>query len=121
MKLNKVLIFSLIACLCAVKCYCAPIGGDGRKTVATGGSAEAISSSAVSVTSVTICAETDNTGIMAVGYSPVASLSTREGINLSAGVCTTLNFNKENPEKLSNIKLDTTVNGDGVTYFYTLS
>lgn len=94
--------------------------GDGRKTVSTAGTAEALSSTALSFTEVTICAETDNTGVIVVGTSPVASLSTREGVYLAAGDCYTISTSENKTGTLDTINLDTTVNGDGVTYHYFL-
>jgi len=86
----------------------------GRKTITTAGTAEQIISSALSIQKVIITAETDNTGIIVVGDSGVvASLSTRKGIPLSAGQSITLLLSD-----LSKVWLDTTVNGDGVTYLY---
>lgn len=84
----------------------------GRKTVTTGGTAEALSSTATSISEVTITAETDNTGYVVVGNSSVvASLATRKGTPLSAGQTITLAVNN-----LTKVYLDVTVNGDGVTY-----
>ena len=86
----------------------------GRKTVTTAGTAERITSSAFSIQKIVITAETDNTGVIVVGdANVVASLSTRQGIPLSAGQSITLLLSD-----LSKVWLDTTVNGDGVTYLY---
>lgn len=86
---------------------------DQRKTVTTGGTAEALAGSTVAKW-VAITAETDNTGIIVVGGSTViASLSTRRGIPLSAGDTVVLPV-----DNLADVFLDTTVNGDGVTYAY---
>lgn len=88
--------------------------GDGRKVVATAGTAEALATS-TSCKSVTITAETDNTGVISVGGSTVvAALATRRGTPLNAGDSMSIGIND-----LSKIYLDTTVNGDGVTYTYT--
>jgi hypothetical protein len=87
--------------------------GDNRKTVATAGTAEALAAS-TACRSVIITAETDNTGIIVVGGSTVvASLSTRRGTPLSAGESVAIDI-----DNLSKVYLDTTVNGDGVTYTY---
>lgn len=89
--------------------------GVGRKVVTTAGTRVQLSTVAVKCRSVSITAETDNTGVMTVGGSTViAALATREGIPLAAGATTTLDINN-----LSVIYLDTTVSGDGVTYAYT--
>lgn len=88
--------------------------GDGRKVVATGGTAEALVTTSVPVLQVDITAETDNTGIIVVGASTVvASLATRRGTPLNAGDTYTI-YNVD----LKDVYLDTTVNGDGVTYTY---
>jgi hypothetical protein len=87
---------------------------DGRKVVTTAGTAVAIAATSTPVTSIAITAETDNTGTIVVGSSTVvAALATRRGIPLAAGDSTIL----ENVD-LSEVYLDSTVNGDGVTYTY---
>lgn len=87
--------------------------GDGRKTVATAGTAEALAAS-TAVKYVVITAETDNTGVICVGSSTVvAALATRRGIPLEAGDSTVIPI-----DDLADVYIDTTVNGDGVTYVY---
>lgn len=86
---------------------------DGRKTVTTAGTREALAAS-TSCKWVTITAETDNTGVVAVGGSTVvASLSTRTGTPLFAGDSVTILT-----DNLADIQLDVTVSGEGVTYTY---
>lgn len=92
--------------------------GDSRKVVASAGTAEALVSTSTYVNTVSICAETDNTGTIVVGDSPIASLSTREGTPLSAGAC--MSISAYDSFDLLNWKLDTTVSGDGVTYLWML-
>lgn len=87
--------------------------GDGRKVVAAAGTAEALASS-TSCKAVLITAETDNTGIIAVGGSNVvAAQATRRGTPLQAGESAMLPVSD-----LALVYLDTTVNGDGVTFSY---
>lgn len=87
--------------------------GDGRKVVAAAGTAEALATS-TACKRVIIMAETNNTGVITVGGSTVvAALATRQGIPLNAGDSVTITI-----DNLSKIYLDTTVNGDGVTYYY---
>lgn len=87
---------------------------DGRKVVAAGGTAEALTSTKTRVHSVDITAEADNTGVIVVGGSTVvAALATRRGTPLNAGDTKTyLDVD------LSQIYIDATVNGDGVTFDY---
>lgn len=91
---------------------------DGRKVVAAAGTAERLSQASVAVVSVTITAETDNTGLVVVGSpnSVVAALATRRGHPLAAGDSITLSRAEDGVDDLMNIGLDTTVNGDGVTW-----
>lgn len=85
--------------------------GDGRKVVTTAGTALALDTS-TPCKKVTITAETDNTGIIVVGGSTVvAALATRRGTPLNAG--DSYEFDIDN---LADVYLDTTVNGDGVTF-----
>lgn len=87
--------------------------GDGRKVVAAAGTAEALATT-TAIKSVVVTAETDNTGIIAVGGSGVvAALATRRGTPLSAGESIALDI-----DDLADVFIDSTVNGDGVTYTY---
>lgn len=86
---------------------------DGRKVVATAGTREVLAAS-TPCKRVALMAEMDNTGTIVVGGNTVvAALATRRGIPLDAGDSVTIVTNN-----LANIYLDTTVNGDGVTYYY---
>ncbi len=86
---------------------------DGRKTVSTAGTREALASS-TPAKYVVITAETDNTGVVVVGGATVvAALATRQGIPLNAGESVGIPC-----DDLADIYLDVTVGGDGVTYTY---
>lgn len=85
---------------------------DARKTVTAAGTAEALSSTDLVVDFIIITAETNNTGVMAVGASTVvATVATRRGVPLNAG--DTISLGGVN---LKDVYLDCTVSGDGVTY-----
>jgi len=87
--------------------------GDGRKVVASAGTAEALAAS-TACQKVDIQAELDNTGIIVVGGSTVvAAAGTRRGIALRAG--DSYEFEIDN---LADIYIDATVNGEGVTFTY---
>lgn len=86
----------------------------GRQTVATAGTAVQLSSASVVTKKTVICAEDDNTGTIAVGSTNVsAALATRNGIYLLTADCAVISVND-----LNKIYLDSTINGDGVTYAY---
>ena len=88
--------------------------GDGRKTVATAATAEALVAASTPAKYVIITAESDNTGVIVVGGSTVvAALATRRGIPLAAGKSMAFAV-----DDLADVYLDTTVNGDGVTFLY---
>ncbi|NUQ70404.1 MAG: hypothetical protein HUU17_06220 [Chthonomonadales bacterium] len=91
------------------------VGGsviDGRQVVTTAGTRVQLSTTQTSVLEVTVTAETDNTGLIVVGGSTVVgTIATRKGTPLSAGDSYTLAVND-----LTDVYLDSTVNGDGVTY-----
>ena len=87
---------------------------DGRKTVTTAGTRVALSATSLKVNSIIITAETDNTGLITVGASTVvAALATRQGTPLFAGSTVIMG-----EVDLADVYLDTTVDGDGVTYIY---
>ena len=87
--------------------------GDDRKTVTAAGTRVALASS-TACKQVIITAETDNTGNITVGGSTVvAALATRRGIPLAAGDSVALEI-----DNLADVFIDSTVNGDGVTFAY---
>lgn len=87
---------------------------DGRKTVTTPGTAEALVSSNTICRKVTIMAELDNTDYVVVGDSTVvAALGTRRGIPLSAGMSITLEV-----QDLITLYIDAVIATEGVTYLY---
>jgi len=87
---------------------------DGRKFVTTAGTAVALSSTSIHVDWVIVTAETNNTGVMAVGASTVvASLTTRRGTPLLAGESVVLTA-----VDLADVYIDATVSTDGVTFTY---
>lgn len=85
-----------------------------RKVVTAAATAEAIDADNGGVEQVVITAETDNTGVIAVGDSGViATVLTRTGTPLLAGESITL------PRvALEDVYIDATVSGDGVTYSF---
>lgn len=86
---------------------------DGRKVVTTAGTRVTLASS-TACKQVAITAETDNTGLIVVGGSTVvAALATRQGTPLSAGDSIVMDI-----DNLADVYLDSTVNGDGVTFTY---
>jgi len=73
-----------------------------------------LSSTSLETDYIIITAETDNTGVMAVGASTVvATVLTRRGTPLLAGESVTITG-----MDLADIYIDATVSGDGVTYTY---
>lgn len=102
----------LILLLIAIPAMAFADNGSGRAVVASAGTANALSTTSTVVDTITICAESDNTGVIAVGKTPVAALATRAGVYLNAGDC----YSTSDRQNLTNIKIDATVTGDGVTY-----
>ncbi len=90
--------------------------GDGRKTVATAGTAEALAASTPAKV-VFITAETDNTNPVTVGGSTVVGAeATRRGTPLYPGETITLLC-----DDLADIYVDAITNGEGVTFTYLVS
>jgi len=88
--------------------------GHGLKTVTSAGTDEALVSQITWAKWVTIQAQTDNTGIIAVGGAGVdATVATGTGVALVAGAMLTIPC-----EDLKDIYIDATVSGDGVRYTY---
>ena len=85
-----------------------------RRVVTTAGTAVTLTAAATDARRVDITAETDNTGKIAVGGSTVvAAEGTQQGVILEPGQTYTLHFTD-----LVRIFIDSTVNGDGVTFTY---
>lgn len=88
-------------------------GGVGRKVTVTAGTRLALAAS-TACRWVIVTAETDNTGLIAVGPgNVVAAAGTQEGTILAAGDSVTFAVTD-----LATIKVDSTVSGDGVAYSY---
>lgn len=118
MKLKIAVFFIISMALFQTTAICGLRSGDGRKTVTTAGTAEALSATDTPLSEITMCAEANNTGVIAVGDTPIAALATREGIYLDAGDCYTISYIHETLGNLTAIKIDTTVDGDGVTFHW---
>lgn len=87
--------------------------GHGVKTVTTAGT-DVVLASSTPAKWVTIQAQTDNTGYIAVGASGVdATIATGDGVLLSAGESITIPC-----DNLADIYIDATVSTDGVRYTY---
>lgn len=87
--------------------------GHGVKTVTTAGTDVALASS-TACKKVDIQAQTDNTGLIAVGGSGVdATEATGTGVLLNAG-----DFYSLEIDNLADIYIDSTINGDGVRFTY---
>lgn len=87
--------------------------GHGVKTVTTAGTDVALAASTVAKV-VIIQAQTDNTGVIAVGASGVdATVDTGTGIALYAGDSVTLEV-----DNLADVFIDSTVSGEGVRFTY---
>src|SRR3990170_765407 len=87
--------------------------GHGVKTVTTAGTDEALATS-TACKKVIIQAQTDNTGLIAIGASGVdATVATGTGLGLTVGDVVVLQI-----DNLADIYIDATVNGEGVRYTY---
>lgn len=87
--------------------------GHGVKVVASAGTDEALTTTTTAKW-VVIQAQTDNTGVIAVGTAGVdATVATGNGVALAAGESLTIPA-----DDLKNIYIDATVTGDGVRYTY---
>lgn len=88
--------------------------GHGVKTVTTAGTDVALVASSTPAKVAIIQAQTDNTGVIAVGATGVdATIATGTGVVLYAGDSITLEV-----DDLVDIFIDSTVSGDGVRYTY---
>ena len=88
--------------------------GDNRKTVTTAGTRVQLSSSSVPILKVVIQALQANTGFIAVGGSTVVAASgTERGYILAPFNAITITVSD-----LNLIYLDSTVSGEGVSYYY---
>lgn len=87
--------------------------GDGRQIVTTAGTRVQLGTD-TNCSYILVQAEKDNSGEVVVGDDTVvAAAATRRGYSLSAGESTPVFA-----DNLSDVWLDSTVNGDGVTFIY---
>ena len=87
---------------------------DGVKTVTTAGTDVALVAGSTACKKVDIQAQTDNTGVIAVGATGVdATVATGTGIILNAGDVYSMEI-----DDLVNIYIDSAVNGEGVRFTY---
>lgn len=87
--------------------------GHGVKTVTSAGTDEVLAASTAAKW-IVIQAQTDNTGVVAVGGSGVdATVATGNGVALQAGESITLPI-----DNLADLYVDATVSGEGVRYIY---
>jgi len=92
---------------------------DDVATVTTAGTDEVLTSTPTRVKKVTIQAQTDNTGAIAIGTSGVdATVATGTGNLLYAGESKTMEAEPDSYIELSEIYIDSTVSGEGVRYNY---
>ena len=96
---------------------------DGRKTVATAGTREALVSTSTMYTNVDICALEGNTSEVVVGGSTVvATEASRRGVPLYvvSGVpdCYTIRTNLGTLGDLKNLYADVKTNADGISFTY---
>ena len=95
---------------------------DGRKVVATAGTAVPLAASSTKAGSVVVTAEEDNTGDIVVGASSVVeSPETRRGHLLTPGTAFSINGGFDGQGgvvDMAKIFIDSEVNGDGVTFLY---
>lgn len=88
--------------------------GDGRKTVSSAGTAEALVASSTPCKRVHVQGLEANTGTVVVGGSTVVATSgTRRGIALVAGQAVTIQI-----DDLAKVYVDAVVTGEGVSFVY---
>lgn len=119
----KKLFFVLLAILISVPAFSYGYKiYSGEKDVATAGTRVQLSSSDIDYHSLLVCAKEENTGIIVVGgVDVIASQSTRNSTYLEAGDCRYYSGTKGDYNgNLSYHYLDSTVNGEGITYEYTI-
>lgn len=94
--------------------------GDGTKTITTAGTALALTSTSQLVTTLWVCGDSNNSGKIVVGVTPVATAGAQEGIVLAAGACASIyTTNPKNAFDISLVKADVTVSGEEVSYYWT--
>lgn len=92
----------------------------GTKTVTTAGTAVALTATSTDATSLTVCADSGDTGKIVVGQTPVALAGSQQGVILSPGGCVCIEGHSVPPAKfdISTFKIDSTVSGEKASFFY---
>lgn len=118
-KFKWALIALALTVLCVPSSFAGVQSGDGTKTITTAGTALALTSSSQYVTTLFVCGDSNNSGKVIIGSSPVGTAGAQEGIVLSAGSCASIyTTNPNNAFDLSTIKADVTVSGEEVSFFW---
>lgn len=89
--------------------------GGGRKVVTTAGTQVPLISTVASTNWIIIQAESDNTGLIAVGDSSVDATVTSQTNGVLLAACESLVLPLSDAKA---VYIDSTVSGDGVTYLY---
>lgn len=92
---------------------------DGRKTVTTAGTRERLVAQTANQKTCSVCIVglSTNTGLITVGGDAVvATAATRAGVPLNPGEAVTLGNGAVNRISLADIWIDSTVNGEGVSF-----
>lgn len=92
--------------------------GQGTKTVASAGTALALLSTETTVSSLTVCGDSGNTGKIAVAQTPVAAAGSQQGVVLSPGGCVVIEGQYGSLFDAASIKVDSTVSGEEATFFW---
>ncbi len=94
-----------------VKQYTPIVITDGSLSVATAGVRTRFTTANIPCFSITMTANSANTGMLSVGGSAIVAVS--NGLPLSAGDTAIIEI-----DNLNKLYLDSTVNGEGLTYYY---
>lgn len=116
----KIALALLSLCLVSPLAFAGVQMGQGTKTITTAGTPLALKSSSQLVTTLFVCGDSNNTGKVVVGATPVATAGAQQGIVLAAGSCASIyTTNPNNAFDISLIKADVTVSGEEASYFWT--
>ena len=116
----KVILVALSLILVSPLAFAGVQMGQGTKTITTAGTPLALTGTSQLVTTLFICGDSNNTGKVVVGATPVATAGAQQGIVLAAGSCASIyTTNPNNAFDISLIKADVTVNAEEVSYFWT--
>lgn len=115
--MKRLLVF-VVSMFLASTAFAAVRFDDGSKTITTAGTPLALTATSTDATMLIVCGDTNNTGKICVGASPLCTAGAQQGAVRGPGQCTYIVTPKGDTFDISTIKVDASVSGEEATFFW---